>query len=58
MTEPAILMQISIELFASCAHLATGEPHTYNNIPHSASVTEIIICVHYLCATTQPSCCN
>jgi hypothetical protein len=56
MTEPEILMQICIELVASCAHLASDELHAYNNAPHSASVTEIIVCAHYLCATTQLSC--
>lgn len=55
MREPAILMQICIELVASCAHLASDEPHAYNNVRHSASVTEIIACAHYLCATTQLS---
>jgi hypothetical protein len=52
-TEPAILMQICMELVASCADLASDEPHSYNNVPHSASVTEITVCMHYLWATTQ-----
>jgi len=56
MVEPAILMQICIELIASCAHLASDELHAYNNVPHSGSVTEIIVCEHYICATTHLSC--